>query len=150
MLGGTGYTRIELRNSAGDSIIDYMEFTNREQTNIRVGFPPELDCPDEVYDNGDVQRFQTGNKPKIVFGYNADDFVTLTSDLGRTVAEFVVDIYNHRGVIRIKPHMDNAQTYDMMTDNVFDPNYAYGRWAGWIDQIFFKASKRISDIPIAP
>jgi len=150
MLGGVEHTRIELKNSADDTIIDYMEFTNREQSNIRVGFIPELDCPDETYDNGDVQRFLTGYKVKIVFGYNADDYVTLTSNLGRTVAEFIVDIYNHTGVIRVKPHTDNANTYKVLPDDIFNPEHAYSRWEGWIGQINFKGTERLTTIPIAP
>jgi len=150
MLGGKGFSRIELRDSTGASLIDYIEFTAREQSNIRIAYPPELDCPDEIYDNGDEQRFQTGFKIKIIFGYNADDWVTLTSNLGRTLQEFLVDIYNHTGVIRIKPRMDNSNTFDVMTDNTFDPNYAYGKWAGWIGQVNFKGSETITEIPIAP
>lgn len=150
MLGGVGHTRIELRDSTGASLIDFIEFTNREQKNIRIAYPPELDCPDEIYDNGDVQRYQTGYKVRITFGYTADDWVTLVSNLSRTLQEFLVDIYNHTGVIRIKPHMDNANTYDVMTDDIFDPDYFDGRWVGWIGQINFKGIETILEIPIAP
>lgn len=150
MLGGIGNTLIELRDSTGASVTDYITLTDRERGDVRVHHIPVLDCPDKELDNGDIKRFSRGFRVHIEIDFRADDWVTLTSDDGRTFQEFLVDLHNHTTVIRIQPHTDKSHTYDVLVENPFNYPHAFRRWAGWVGTLIFKGNEIIDTIPIAP
>lgn len=150
MLGGEEYTRIELRDSAGSVIEDFFELTVEEEEQIHVGWLKKLDCPDKHLDNKTTKRFVSGRKVKITIAYLAHDWDSTTSDDGRTLQEFLVDMENHTGVIRIKPHTDKSNTYDVLTQGDFEPEYAFQRWKGWKGVLLFIGDEILSEIDIAP
>lgn len=150
MLGGVSPCKIELRNAAGDVVEDFLLLTMLEEHQIKVRFIPQLDCPDKILDNGNIKRFLRGYRVYIDINFTFDDYTTLVSDDGRSCQEFLVDLHNHTGVIRIQPHTDKSYTYDVLLETPFDHRYAYDRWEGWTGTLSFKGKETLDTINIAP
>jgi hypothetical protein len=144
MLGGEECCKIERWNAAGSQLLDYFLFTIREEEDIRVNFMREYDCPDKVMDDGTIKRFWRGYRVYIELDFRFDDWVTTQSNQGRTCQEFLQDLHNHTGKIKITPHVDESTiAYWVLLENDWVFPYAFARWRGWQGTLIFKGEKII-------
>ena len=149
MIGGEGYTKIGLWNSAGDVEEDFFQFAVHEEDQIRVFFDDLLDCPDKVLDNWEIKRFIAGKRIRIELDFLFDDWVTTTSNDGHSCQVFLKNLHNHAGKIKITPHIDkSSQTYWVLRDNPWEYLYPLNRWRGVKGTLMFKGAEKLSSIDI--
>jgi len=144
MLGGQGRCKIERWNAAGDQLQDYFLLTLREEENIRVNFLREKDCADKVMDDGSIKRFWRGYRVHIELDFRFDDWVATKSNQNRTCQEFLQDLHNHSGKIKVIPHDDEPSIdYWVLLDSDWVFPYAFAKWVGWQGTLVFTGEKII-------
>ena len=147
MIGGSGVAKIEYYT--GIVKIDGFTFTMTNENQIRLSSDPMLDCPDKPMDNFSTKRFQAGEKIDIEIDITFDDWDATVSDtLARSCQTFLKELYNHRGTIKITPHIDKAQTYWVLRQYSWRHSNAYGKWLGIVMTLHFKGSEKIDSLDI--
>jgi len=147
MLGGTGYSKVYLYDSAGEEVEDYFTFTVREEEQLRVDFNRVLDCPDKTFDDGSRKRYFRGYRVHIEINFLFDDHVSTVSDNGRNCQKFLQDLHNHTGKIKVIPHSDKTiHAYWVLLENDWKFDYAFSRWIGWSGVLIFEGTAILSSI----
>jgi len=146
MIGGSGVAKIEYYTGVK---IDGFTFTRTNEHQIRLSFDPALDCPDKPMDNFSLKRFQAGEMVDIELDITFDDWDATVSDtLIVSCQTFLKNLHNHRGTIKITPHIDKAQTYWVLRQYPWRHDYAYGKWVGVKMTLHFVASVMSATVDI--
>ena len=145
MIEGTGYAKVMLYDSAGSTLQDYFLFTVREEEQIRVNFLRELDTPDKKMRDGSLKRFMRGFRVHIELSFLFDDYVSTTSGiLGKSCQEFLVDLHNHTGKIKVIPHNDSDWIdYWVLLKSNWEFEYPFARWLGYKGTLVFEGTEII-------
>lgn len=149
--GGTGSGTTTGASTKELRIKEKYEFSGRDYGKVIPDCPPDLDGPTIRLDKGTKKKYRRGYDTNfsVLFIFDNDNPGKSKDFDGNDLNDcqtFLLNLLNHNDIIKLQPHSDKTEQYEVTLVKGFNFKEAFERSYGWRGKLEFEGMESIPEL----